>query len=420
MNILLIDPVTTAKTLSVAERQKLRRGIGYPGLGLPTVAALTPSRFHVRLIDESVEVIDFNAKPDLVGISVQAPTAPYAYELCSIFRSRGIKVVLGGIHTSLNPEEAAANADAVVIGEAETTWPDLLRDFEEGKLQRRYCAGVLADLDTSPRPRRDLLRKENYQIPGVVQASKGCPFGCEFCSLHAHVGHQPRFRAVESVVSEIRDLARDQILFADDNIYINRAFTKNLFQALYPLRKRWVAESTWHIAYDEEILSLARESGCAGLFIGFDSINRQPMMTKIPAAGNIEEIYIKAIQNIHKKGIAVVAAFVFGLDNDDDSVFERSLNVALKGGANLVNFSVLVPYPGTPIFHRLRKENRITEWNWSRYISPNVCFEPKRMTGKQLYEGVLWPKKSSILWVISSVSRSMRSDDWDGRWACCH
>jgi radical SAM superfamily enzyme YgiQ (UPF0313 family) len=393
MNILLIDPVTTAKTLSVEKRQKLRKGIGYPGIGLITVAALTPPRFNVRVIDESVEEIDFSSNPDLVGISVQAPTAPYVYELSSRFHSKGIPVVLGGIHASLNPEEAQSHADSLVTGEAELTWPQLLQNFEQGKLKKRYSDGALADLNTSPRPRRELLRNSDYQIPSVVQASKGCPFGCEFCSLHTYVGHTPRFRKVESVVDEIRSIFRDKILFADDNIYAKRTYTRDLFLAMQPLKKRWVAESTWHIAYDEEVLSLAKESGCAGLFIGFDSINKQRSMKKVPSSGNTDEIYIKAIQNIQKKGIAVVAAFVFGLDNDDDSVFERSLQVALKGRANLVNFSVLVPYPGTPVFQRLKKEGRITEWDWSKYISPGVCFEPKNMTARKLLEGTLWAQK---------------------------
>lgn len=414
MNILLIDPVTTAKTLPVEERQKLRRGIGYPGIGLITVAALTPSNFKVRVIDESVEAIDFDSKPDLVGISVQAPTAPYVYELSSIFRSKGIPVVLGGIHASLNPDEAAYYADALVIGEVEMIWSQLLQDFEHGKLKKRYFAGALADLNASPLPRRDLLQNENYQIPTVVQASKGCPWNCEFCSLHTYVGYPARFRKVEKVIDEIRSLPQDKILFADDNIYANKKYTKNLFQALYPLKKRWVAESTWHIAYDEEVLDLARDSGCAGLFIGFDSINKQRMMKKVPTSANTEDIYIKAIQNVQKKGIAVVAAFVFGLDNDDLSVFERSLRVALKGGANLVNFSVLIPYPGTPVFHRLKREGRVIEWDWSKYISPSVCFEPKNMTVKQLKEGTLWAQKEfySLSNIVKISYQAARKLGW--------
>jgi len=392
-HILLIDPVTTANSLPVEERKKLRKGIGYPGIGLITVAALTPSDIQVRVIDESVEDIDFSFSPDLVGISVQAPTAPYAYHLASIFREKRIPVVLGGIHVSLNPDEAISRADSIIIGEAELTWQKLIQDFKNGQLKKVYCAESLADLDSTPAPQRDLLNYENYQIPSVVQASKGCPFGCEFCSLYSYVGHSPRFRKIENVIHEIQSLPGDRILFADDNIYCNKKYSKNLFNAMIPLKKHWVAEATWHIAYDEEVLTLAKQSGCAGLFIGFDSINEQRMMKKVPHSNYIEEVYIKAIQNIHKKGIAVVAAFVFGLDNDETSVFERSLNVVLKGGANLVNFSVLVPYPGTPVFNRLKDEGRIIEWDWSKYISPNVCFEPKNMSAKQLKEGTLWAQK---------------------------
>lgn len=414
MNILLIDPVTTARTVPVDERRKLRRGIGYPGIGLMTVAALTPPQIHVKIIDESVEEIDFKAKPELVGISVQAPTAPYVYELASRFRSQGIPVVLGGIHASLNPKEVQPHADSLVIGEAELTWPQLIQDFENGKLKSLYRVNALADLNSSPRLRRDLLQGDHYQIPSVVQASKGCPFGCEFCSLYAYVGHTPRFRKVEDVADEIRSIPQDKILFADDNIYANREYTSSLFQALSPLKKRWVAESTWHIAYNDKVLTLAKDSGCAGLFIGFDSINKQRMMNKVPSDGNPEEIYIRAIQNIQKKGIAVVAAFVFGLDHDDPSVFERSLRVALKGGANLVNFSVLVPYPRTPIFNRLKKEGRILEWDWSNYISPHVCFEPMNMTVKQLREGILWAQKEfySLSNVVKISFQAARKLGW--------
>jgi len=412
MEILLIDPVTTAKTIPVDRRRKLRRGIGYPGIGLITVAALTPPDIRVRVIDESVEEIDLNLEPDLVGIAVQAPTAPYAYSLASIFRGKGIPVVLGGIHVSLNPTEALPHADAVVLGEAELTWPELIRDFRRGKLKKTYSADSLADLDASPIPRRDLLDYENYRIPYVVQAGKGCPYGCEFCSLHAFVGHSPRFRKVAGVVREIREIPGENILFADDNIYIDKKYSRELFRALIPVKKRWVAESTWNIAFDEETLTNAKQSGCVGLFIGFDSISAQRTMKKVPPSNDIESVYIKAIRNIQKKGMAVIAAFVFGLDNDDDSVFERSLGVVVKGGANLVNFSALVPYPGTPIFNRFKAEGRITEWDWSKYISPNVCFEPKNMSVRQLKEGILWAQKefyslSNILKISLNASAKL-------------
>jgi radical SAM superfamily enzyme YgiQ (UPF0313 family) len=393
MKILLIDPVTTARTLPVEERRRLRQGIGYPGIGLITVAALTPPDIEVQVIDESVDAIDFNLNPDLVGIAVQAPTAPYAYDLASTFRKKGIPVVLGGVHVSFNPGEALTHADSVVVGEAELTWPGLIQDFRQGKLKKMYRAQSLADLDSTPVPRRDLLYYRNYRIPYVVQASKGCPYGCEYCSLHFYVGHSPRYREISGVVKEIREMPGDNVLFADDNIYCSKKYSRDLFKALIPVKKRWVAEATWHIAFDDEALTLAKQSGCAGIFIGLDSINNQRMMKKVPDAAHVENTYIKAIQNIQNKGVAVIAAFVFGLDDDDSSVFERSLRVALKGGANLVNFSVLVPYPGTPVFNRLKSEGRITEWDWSRYISPNVCFEPKNMSAGELREGTLWAQK---------------------------
>ncbi len=414
MRILLIDPVTTAKTVPVDERRRLRQGIGYPGLGLLTVAALTPRDVEVRVIDESVEPIPTDFDPDLVGISVQAPTAPYAYELAAGLRQQGIAVVLGGIHVSLNPEEARAHADAIVTGEAELTWTTLLEDFQRGSLRQEYQAERLADLDASPVPRRELLRNGDYQIPHVVQASKGCPFGCEFCSLYAYVGQTPRFRRIDRVIDEIRRIPGDAVLFADDNIYASKRYAWDLFGALEGVEKQWIAESTWHIAFDDEALNRAKASGCVGLFVGFDSINQQFNIRKVPRAGSVEETYVEAIQRILDKRIAVVAAFVFGLDSDDPSVFERSFEVVRKGGANLVNFSVLVPYPGTPIFHRLKREGRITEWDWAKYISPSVCFEPKQMSAEELFDGTRWAQQQfySLTHVVKNAIRASRQLGW--------
>ncbi len=414
MRVLLVDPMTGGGTLPLEARRKLRGGLGYPGLGLYTVAALTPAEIEVRVVDESVEDIPGDFEPDLVGISVEAPTAPHAYALSARFKSAGIPVVLGGIHVSLNPTEALGHADAIVVGEAELTWPRLIDDSRRGTLDRAYCAEGLADLDASPAPRRDLMRADHRHIPCVIQASKGCPFGCEFCSLFASVGRRPRFRRIDRVIAEIRSLPGDPVLFVDDNIYANRDHARQLFRALTPLRRRWVAESTWQIALDEEALGLARDSGCLGLFIGFDSINRQHMIRKVPASGNPEEIYVKAIRNIVEKGIACVAAFVFGLDGDDATVFERTLNAIRGGGANLACFSVLVPYPGTPVFRRLQQEGRITERDWSKYVSPNVCFEPRRMSAADLYEGTLWSQKEflSLGNVMKTAARTCLQLGW--------
>lgn len=391
MDILLIDPATTAQSLPVTTRKQLRKGIGYPGLGLMTVAALTPRDINVRIVDESVQELDLDFAPDLVGISVTAPTAPYSYSLASVYRKKGVPVVLGGVHVSLNPAEAAVHADAIVIGEAELTWTRLLRDFRDGELRKVYQADSLADLESSPHPRRNLLCIDNYRLPHVVQSSKGCPFGCEFCSLYADGGQTPRYRSIPRVVQEIRDIPGREILFADDNLYADKHHAAALARGLIPFRKRWVAEVTWHIAFDKEMLSLFKESGCIGLFIGFDSINQQRAMKKVPPDAAC--VYVEAMRNIRNAGIAVVAAFVFGLDNDDSSVFEKSLDVALSGGANLVNFSCLVPYPGTPIFQRLAAEGRIINRDWSQYISPNVCFQPLHMSPTELREGLIRAQK---------------------------
>ena len=365
------------------------------------------------VVDEATRPISASARPDLVGISVQAPTSPRCYELAARIRRSGIPVVLGGIHVTLNPGEAAKHADAIVVGEAEATWPQVVRDAMNGGLAPRYDAPGPVPLDSSPPPRRDLM-PHSRRTPTVMQATKGCPFDCEFCSLAA-VGHRRlRRRTVQRVVDEIRTLPGDPILFVDDNLYADRAYAQQLFEALIPLRRRWVGEATWHLAFDEELLHLTRASGCAGLFVGFDSINQQHRIRKVPSNGSPESTYVEAMRRIVGAGVGVVAAFVFGLDADDSSVFERSLHVIREGGAHMVNLSVLVPYPGTPIFRRLVAEGRITEWDWGKYVSPHVCFEPKGMTASELREGTLWAQKEffALPRLVRAAARTTHELGW--------
>lgn len=412
MDLLLIDPVTTARTVPLDTRVRLRRGIGYPGLGLATVAALTPPEVRVRIIDEAVEEIDRAAPADLVGITVQGPAAPYAYELADRFRRRGTPVVLGGVHASMNPEEAGRHADALVAGEAEGTWPRLLEDFRLGRLEPLYRNGGMADLATSPRPRHELLRRERYRIAAVLQSSKGCPQGCEFCSLHAYLGSCVRLRPVARVLEEARSLPGRELLFIDDNFYADREHAAALLHGLRSVGKRWVAETTWQIAFDGELLALARASGCAGLFVGFDSIHPRPEMRKVPP--NAEEVYPEAIRRVRAAGIPVVAAFVFGLDLDGPDVFDRSLRIVLRGGADLVNFSVVEPYPGTPIYRRLEAEGRITDQDWSHYISPTVCFRPRGFSAADLHRGVIELQREfySLRRVAARALSALRRFGW--------
>jgi radical SAM superfamily enzyme YgiQ (UPF0313 family) len=390
MRVLLIHPVKRLKALTVEARRRVRQSTGYPGLGLFAVAALTPPEVDVKIVDESVDDIPSDFVPDLVGISVLTHSALYAYEMSAAYRQRGIPVVLGGIHPSLNPDEAVQHADAVVVGEAELTWPALIDDFQNGRMKKRYEKPGLPDLDAAPIPRRELLNRSQYQVPNVVQASKGCPFDCEFCCLVPFVDYKMRFRNIDRLVEEIRALPPGPLMFVDDNLYANRSYSRDLCRALAPLKRKWVGESTWHIAFDDETMRLAKDAGCMGLFVGFDSIQPQHMVRKVPQGRSAEDVYVEATRNLQRNGLAVVAAFVFGFDNDDPGVFERTFKVIRRSSPDLVNFSVLTPYPGTPAFDRLDREGRIKHRNWSKYVTPNVVFEPKGMTARELVDGTRW------------------------------
>ncbi|MEM7308297.1 MAG: radical SAM protein [Planctomycetota bacterium] len=366
----------------------MRKSTGYPGLGPFTVAALTPPDVNVRVVDESVEDVDPDWIPDLVGITTLTHTAPHVYRVSQQYRDRGIPVVLGGVHVTMNPDEAEQHASSIVVGEAELSWPRLIDDFRRGELKPRYEPGLLADLDASPPANREHMRFRDYQIPNVMLTSKGCPFDCEFCTLVAVVDYKMRFRSVESVIEEIRNLPPGPLLFVDDNLYANKEYARELFRQLAPLKRKWTGEATWHITFDDETLTLAKKSGCLGLFVGFDAIGPQHMMRKV--AQDPQKTYVEAVRNMQRKGMAIVAAFVFGFDNDDPGVFSRTWEIIRQSQADLVNFSVLVPYPGTPMFERFEREGRIIERDWSKYVTPNVVYQPKNMTPEQLREGTQW------------------------------
>ncbi len=363
----------------------------YPSLGLSLLAAMTPREVEVKIINEECEPIDFDEPVDLVGISCLTPSAPRAYEIAEIFRKKGIPVVMGGAHVSAMPDEAGEHADSVVIGEAENIWTGLLEDFKSGSLKKFYRSDELADLTKLPVPRRELLNKKVYISTNVVQASRGCPQGCEFCSVERLFGKKTRFRPVEQVIEEIKGMDRQRfLLFTDDNLIINPPYLRKLLTALIPLKRKWLGEASWRIGHDPELLKLMRKSGCLGLFIGFESIRSQPNTKKTSTNSDMKKAYMKTIQNLHKNRIAVCGALIFGFDNDDLSSFDETLRFCLEADVDVAQFSSLVPFPGTPLFERLVEEGRIITRDWSKftYEPPEKVFRPKKMTCEELEKNI--------------------------------
>jgi radical SAM superfamily enzyme YgiQ (UPF0313 family) len=373
---------------AIQENTPLKKAL-CPPLGLAMIAAITPPDVEVSLTDENVTVVDFKKETDLVGITALTITAQRAYEIADSFKARGVKVVLGGVHPSALPEEATQHADAVVIGEAEGIWPNLIEDFKANRLQRVYRHRERPSLLNLPIPRRDLFAKGAYYVTNTISTTRGCPYSCSFCSVTSFFGHTYRCRPVEEVLKEIETLNRRKLVaFVDDNIVGNPKFAKELFRALVHYRIKWVAQASVTIAGDDELLKLAADSGCQALFIGFETLSPANLAAVGKRVNAVDE-YKAVIRKIHSHGIAIHGFFLLGLDEDNEDVFERTVRFAQKMRLEGAQFAWPVPYPGTDLCESLDKAGRIVTKDWLQYES-NLVFKPKLMSRKVLQKGRDW------------------------------
>lgn len=390
MKILLIQPSQLCEDGKVRKSKKA----WLPSLGLPTVAALTPPDVEVEILDEYLADIDFETDADLIGITAMTTQAERAYQIADEFRRRGKTVVMGGIHVSALPEEAAKHCDAVVVGEAELLWDKVVKDAQRGCLERIYKTDQRHNLRGLPLPRLDLLPQHRYGIPVIpVLTSRGCPYHCDFCTVTEFFGGTYRFRPVEEVVREIeiqRTKVRNKqiIFFADDNIAANRTHAKQLFKALIPLRINWACQCTMNVTDDPELLDLAAESGCVHMFIGIETINADSLKGVNKSFNRVDK-YEKAMQALHRKGIHVEASMIVGFDEDKEGIFDEMLEFLTKNRFSFAVVFLLTPLPGTKLFKRLEDENRLFHKTWSKYTYVSPVFKPKHLDPETLEKG-LW------------------------------
>src|SRR4030042_1154271 len=325
-------------------------------VNLPLLAALTPPGHTMTIVDEAFAPNDINQDVDLVGITVMTDLALRAYHIADTYRQKAVKVVMGGIHPTVLPDEASEHADAVVVGEAEGVWPQLVSDAASGQMQRIYRAGKMTDLQGLPKPRRDLLPGTKYQgytrIPIGVETSRGCPYDCEFCSIGQPLGQQYRVRPVQEVTAEIESIDSPHLFFVDDALGLNRNAAKKLFTEMIPLRRRWLAQGTVSLAEDLELLRLMRRSGCMGLLIGFESVPKatQNQVNKIK---NLRIDFHEAMRRFHGEGFGILGAFVFGFDYENKDVFEQTLDFIMRSRMACFELRILTPFPGTRLYERL-------------------------------------------------------------------
>jgi radical SAM superfamily enzyme YgiQ (UPF0313 family) len=389
--LLLISPLAPQSLLGADFSFRM------PCLSLLRVASLTPPGWEITVLDEKVEPIDCQQDADLVGITAMACSAPRAYEIANRFRQRGIPVVMGGIHASSCPDEALDHCDCVIIGEAEQLWPHAVRAAEQGQLPRiyRHTAG-LPPLKGLPHADWNLYRDKGYLPVHFIETTRGCPLDCEFCAVTTFFGGRYRSRPLSEVLNELAGLRPfrglvipNVVFFVDDNIISNRAYARKLLMHLCDLGIRWLGHASVNLANDPELLQLCQRSGCMGLLIGFETLSAVTLKS-IGRKSHLQTNYLDAIQKIHDHGIGIDASFVFGFDNDDDGVFDRTLEFVTRARIEVPYFSVLTPYPGTRLHARLTREKRILSNDWSLYDTSHVVIQPKHLTPDQLQEGYLY------------------------------
>lgn len=371
-------------------------------LTLPTVAAAIPKDVEVSCIDENVEEVNFSTSADLIGISIMTAAATRGYEIADEFRRRGKPVVLGGVHPSLNPEEAAQHADVVVIGEVEGLWEKVISDFKEKKLQKFYCLPTKPDMRHFKKPRWDLLKRERYIGVSQVETSRGCPYNCSFCSTTKFFGRKMRYRPIEEIIREIKELKTKFVFFTDNNIVGNIRKAKELFKGLTPLKIKWLSQGSIHMAKDKQLLNLARKSGCVGMLIGFESLSERAISGMGKKVNQVKE-YTKAIKQIHRNKIGIVGCFVFGFDEEDGNIVKRTVKFIKKMNIAVPQITVLTPFPGTEIREKFEKAGRIIHNAWYKYDGVHVVFHPQWAQYEELKDRFEWAYKKiysyrAILW----------------------
>ena len=366
-----------------------KRNLRYAPLTLTTLAAYIPAELNatVEILDEGVQEIDpqtLNA--DLVGITVITGSALRAYELADQLRARRITVVLGGPHITLIPEDAVPHADAIVVGYAERTWPQLLRDFANGQLQPRYDQQPGLTLDHLPFPRRDLVKKHSYLTTHVFEATRACVHSCDFCVVPTAWGTKPFQKPIEEVVADIRQHYAKKIIFIDLNLIADKAYAAKLFEALIPLKVQWFGLSTTLLGKDEPLLKLAARSGCSGLLMGFESITPENLKQSLKGFNSPDQ-YRELVARLHAHKITLMACFTFGMDYDTPDVFLKTAKFAIEAHIDLPRFAIVTPFPNTGLYKRLESEGRILTKNWELYDAQHFVFKPAQMTPDQIYAG---------------------------------
>lgn len=382
------------------------------------LAALTPPRIRLKFYDERIEPIVFDEHTDLVALSVDTYSARRAYQIATYYRRLGVSVVMGGYHPTLCTEESLHFADAVVVGDAEDTWPAVIEDFCKGQLQQVYRSQYpsLTGLHIN----RTIFGGKRYGPMRLVQFGRGCSHSCDFCSIHAFYGSSIRYRPVDETVAEVKELGASGtrgIIFTDDNLFAKKSEALELLQRLKPVGIRWSCQTELDVASSETILGIMAESGCLSVTVGFETLKDENLAQMHKSRKQKADRYEELIRRFHAHGIMVYGTFVFGYDHDTNMDFERSLDFVMKQKLFLANFNPLTPMPGTPLYMRLQKEKRLIHdcwWRDSSYRYGEATFHPHGMSAQELTDGCYRARTQlnslgSILWRGLNTQANIRS-----------
>lgn len=385
-------------------------------LPIAALAGLTPHDVEIAFYDDRMEAIDFDRPADLVAIPIETYTAKRAYQIASDFRARGVPVVMGGFHATLAPDEAARHAEAVVIGEAENLWPELIDDARHGRLKRIYKADAQPDL-ASVRYDRSLFRGKRYLPIHLIETGRGCKFPCDFCAIQTFFDRTARHRPIDAIVSELESLKQDArvFFFVDDNFAADLGFASDLAEAIAPLGVRWITQMSINAAHDEAFLARLRRAGCVGVLIGFESLDPAVLRAMRKSFNTMKGGFGVALSNLRRHDIRVYGTFVFGYGETRQEAFEEAAQFAIDHRFYIAAFNHLTPFPGTPLYRQLQQDNRLIYENWwldDRYRYNDLPFRPLGAEPDDIRQGCLAARRRFYSWssiatrILDKVNRA--------------